>query len=141
MSDTYFIKNLRCAYCGENNDFEKDAMRYGHAGLPYTSEFGGEFVCDKCKKKNDVVMNFVAVTSQSHELRVPVGPVEGFEARANLSQIRVIDTRRLEAKVGFLEMSMFSNLRKAARDISLAAFQTFSPLRGQGRSQLSSNRI
>ena len=65
MSDTYFIKNLRCAYCGENNDFEEDAMKSGHVGLPYTFEFGGEFVCDKCKKKNDVGMNFVAITSQS----------------------------------------------------------------------------
>ena len=131
MSDTYFIKNLRCAYCGENNDFEKDAMRYGHAGLPYTSEFGP----DAC------LVIPLTTSAREHELRVPVGPVEGFEARANLSQIRVIDTRRLEAKVGFLEMSMFSNLRKATRDISLAAFQTFSPLRGQGRSQLSNNRI
>ena len=65
MSDTYFIKNLQCAYCGENNDFEEDAMKSGHVGLPYTSEFGGEFVCDKCKKKNDVVMNFVAVKGET----------------------------------------------------------------------------
>ena len=30
MSDTYFIRNLRCAYCGENNDFEKDVMSQGN---------------------------------------------------------------------------------------------------------------
>src|SRR3989338_7499658 len=64
MSDTYFIKNLQCAHCGENNDFEEEAVKSGHIDLPYTSEFGGEFVCDRCKKKNEVVMDFVAVTSQ-----------------------------------------------------------------------------
>lgn len=67
MGDTYFIKNLKCAYCGENNDFEEEAMEYGHSGLPYTFEFRGEFVCDACKEKNDVVMDFVAVKSKSQK--------------------------------------------------------------------------
>lgn len=64
MSDTYFIKNLKCAYCGKNNDFEEDAMKYGHLGLPCTFEFREEFICDTCKEKNEIVMNIVAVTSK-----------------------------------------------------------------------------
>jgi len=43
------------------------------------------------------------------------GKVQGKEATALLSQIRVIDTRRLIEKIGFLERSAFTNIRKAVR--------------------------
>jgi len=54
---------------------------------------------------------------RKHALRLPVGLVNGFQACANLSQIRVVDTRRLEEKIEFLEKDAFSRLRKAARDM------------------------
>jgi len=50
-------------------------------------------------------------------LRVPIGLVEGYEARANLSQIRVVDTRRLVEKIGFLEKDAFAKLRKATHTL------------------------
>jgi len=54
---------------------------------------------------------------RKHPLRVPVGLVGGLQACANLSQIRVVDTRRLEEKIEFLEKGVFSKLRKAARNM------------------------
>lgn len=54
---------------------------------------------------------------REHPLRVSIGLVEGQDARANLSQMRVIDTRRLTRKVGFLEKGIFTELRRAARDM------------------------
>jgi len=33
-------------------------------------------------------------------------------ARANISQIRVVDTRRLAEKVGFLDKEMYDELKK-----------------------------
>lgn len=54
---------------------------------------------------------------REHSLRVPVGLIDGREARANLSQMRVIDTRRLERKIGFLDKETFAGLRKAARGL------------------------
>lgn len=59
----------------------------------------------------------LTTSTREHPLRIPVGLVEGREARANLSQVRVIDTRRLVEKVGFLEKKAFLKLRKAARDL------------------------
>ena len=59
----------------------------------------------------------LTTSPREHALRVPVGSVEGFQARANLSQIRVVDTRHLESKIDFLEKGVFSKLRKAARDM------------------------
>lgn len=52
-----------------------------------------------------------------HTLRVSVGTVDGREARANLSQIRVVDTRRLVEKIGFLDKAVFAELRKTARKL------------------------
>lgn len=54
---------------------------------------------------------------REHPLRVPIGVVEQSVACANISQIRVVDTRRLEVKIGFLEKDMFLKLRKTARDM------------------------
>lgn len=61
----------------------------------------------------------VPLTTSMHEhrLRVPIGTVEEHEARANLSQVRVIDTRRLQNRIGFLGKETFGRLRKAARDM------------------------
>ena len=54
---------------------------------------------------------------REHPLRIAIGEVEGQQARANLSQIRVIDTRRLVRKIGFLDKDAFDRIRKAAKDI------------------------
>ena len=61
----------------------------------------------------------VPLTTSGHEhpVRIPIGSVDGREARANISQIRVIDTRRLSEKVGFLDKEAFVRLRKAAREL------------------------
>ena len=52
---------------------------------------------------------------REHALRIPVGLVEGKSAKANVSQMRVVDTRRLEEKIGFLDKEAFNSVRKAAR--------------------------
>lgn len=59
----------------------------------------------------------LTTSERDHVLRIPIGMIEGQHARANVSQIRVVDTRRLMRKIGFLEKSTFVKLRKAARDM------------------------
>lgn len=54
---------------------------------------------------------------QKHFLRPPVGTVNGKGAYALLSQIRVIDTRRLVEKIEYLEKTKFEIIRKIARDM------------------------
>ena len=72
----------------------------------------------------------LTTSAHEHELRIPIGQVEGFEARANLSQIRVIDTRRLEEKIGFLEKTVFLELRRAVRDMFSDGSSDILPLAG-----------
>ena len=57
----------------------------------------------------------LTTSPRKHVLRVPVGLIEGETARANISQIRVVDTRRLQNRIGFLDKANFDALRKAAR--------------------------
>lgn len=59
----------------------------------------------------------LTTSEREHPLRVFVGLVDESVARANLSQIRVVDTRRLEQRIGFLEKNIFVKLRKAAKDM------------------------
>ena len=67
---------------------------------------------------------------REHPLRVPIGLVGGQEARANLSQMRVVDTRRLVEKVGFLDKAIFTELRKAAREMLSSGSSDILPLAG-----------
>jgi len=53
----------------------------------------------------------------NHLMRPSVGLVEGKEARVLLSQIRVIDSKRLVRKIGYLNKKVFEQVRKAAKDL------------------------
>ena len=66
MGDTYFIDKLNCAYCGKENDFDCENSGISlYPGIGWTSEHGTDFVCDFCKKKNKVKMEFIAVKSSN----------------------------------------------------------------------------
>jgi len=66
----------------------------------------------------DTLMIVPLTTSERlHPLRIPVGVIQGEKASALLSQLRVVDTRRLIEKVGFLDKEIFTQLRKAARKL------------------------
>lgn len=59
----------------------------------------------------------LTTSARIHPLRVSVGMVDGRAARANLSQLRIVDTRRLEKKIGFLEKKIFTDIRKAVKGL------------------------
>ena len=52
-----------------------------------------------------------------HKLRPSIGLVEDKEAHALLSQIKVIDTKRLIRKIGQLDKKIFEHIRKTAKDM------------------------
>ena len=59
----------------------------------------------------------LTTSKREHSLRISVGLVNEEEAKANLSQIRVVDTRRLVEKVGFLDKELFAHIRKTAKGL------------------------
>jgi mRNA interferase MazF len=54
---------------------------------------------------------------RKHKYRIYVGLIDGKEARANISQMRIIDTRRLVEKIEFMDLSVFKDIRKALRNL------------------------
>jgi len=59
----------------------------------------------------------LTTSTKNHFLRVSVGVVNGKAAKANLSQLRLVDTRRLVEKAGFLEKEIFNILIKRIREL------------------------
>lgn len=52
---------------------------------------------------------------RNHPLRPSIGNVDGKEARVLLSQMRIIDTKRLIRKIGYLDEKSFERIRKAVK--------------------------
>ncbi|HXK31788.1 MAG TPA: type II toxin-antitoxin system PemK/MazF family toxin [Candidatus Paceibacterota bacterium] len=59
----------------------------------------------------------LTTATKKHPLRPSMGTVDGKEAKALLSQIRVIDTKRLVRKIGYVNQKIFDRIRKAAKDL------------------------
>lgn len=59
----------------------------------------------------------LSTSPKKHKYRIPVGKVDGKQAVALLSQIRLVDTKRLVNKVGYLDREVFRQIRKAAKDL------------------------
>lgn len=59
----------------------------------------------------------LTTSTKEHPLRPAIGIVDGKQAHALLSQIRVIDIRRLVSKIGYLDKHAFENIRKSVKDM------------------------
>lgn len=59
----------------------------------------------------------LTTSPQKHPLRMSLGVIDGRHASALLSQARIIDTKRLINKVGFLQENAFREIRKALKDM------------------------
>ena len=59
----------------------------------------------------------LTTSPKKHKHRIPIGEVEGTQAVALMSQMRLIDTKRLVNTIGFLDQDIFAPVRKAAKDL------------------------
>ena len=59
----------------------------------------------------------LTTSPRKHPLRVFAGTINGSEARANISQLRVVDSRRLQNKIGFLEKERFAEIKKRIKNL------------------------
>ena len=56
-------------------------------------------------------------SAHTHQYRIPMGVFQGEKASAIISQIRVVDTKRLVEKIDYIDKTLFEIIRKAARDM------------------------
>lgn len=59
----------------------------------------------------------LTTSTHAHKLRPAIGLVENEQAHALLSQMKVIDTKRLVRKIGSLDKQVFDDIRKTAKDM------------------------
>jgi len=59
----------------------------------------------------------LTTSTHAHKLRPSIGLVEDEHAHALLSQMRVIDTKRLVRKIGSLDKLIFDDIRKTVKDM------------------------
>lgn len=59
----------------------------------------------------------LTASTKDHLLRPSIGMIEGKDARALLSQTRIIDAKRLIRKMMYLEEEIFEKIRKAVKDM------------------------
>lgn len=52
---------------------------------------------------------------EKHKMRIPIGKVQEKDSSVILSQMRVIDTKRLIYKVSFLDKSIFDKITKTVK--------------------------
>jgi mRNA-degrading endonuclease toxin of MazEF toxin-antitoxin module len=71
------------------------------------------------KRLSNKTCLIVPLTSSKHihKMRVPIGFVDKESASAIVSQIRVIDTKRLLVKICYIEMGSFDLVRKTIKDM------------------------
>ncbi len=58
----------------------------------------------------------LTTSASEHPFRLSVGIIDGKEAHALLSQVRVVDTKRLIRKVVRIEKHLFETIRKAVKE-------------------------
>lgn len=56
-------------------------------------------------------------STKTNPYHISLGEIDGKESFVIISQLRLIDTRRLDTKIGTLEQEVFDSIRKAIRDI------------------------
>ena len=107
-ADVPFFHTREIWWCslGINIGFEQDGS-------------GGEYDRPVLILKGMSAQTFFAIpltTSPNiHPLRPSVGVIEGKEARALLSQMRLVDAKRLVRKIGYLNGVIFKHIRKTAK--------------------------
>lgn len=59
----------------------------------------------------------ITSSAEKHKMRIPIGQVQNEGASVIISQIKVIDTKRLIYKIGFLDKDIFSKITKTIKDL------------------------
>lgn len=104
----YQTRELWWCALGTNIGFEQDGSG---------DEYRRPVIILKGLSKHTCFIIPLTTAVNDHPLRPSVGLIAGREARALLSQMRVVDSKRLVRKIGYLDRDIFERIRKAAKDL------------------------
>ena len=96
----------------------------------YPTASGEEFFRLKGLSKETCLIIPLTTSKNVHKLRPSIGLVENKEACVLLSQMKVIDTKRLVRKIGSLDKEIFESVKKLLKTC-FNGFPTFCLFRGE----------
>jgi mRNA interferase MazF len=104
----YRSRDIWWCNLGINIGFEQDG----------TGERNGRPVLILKGLSKNICMVIPLTTSlKKHSMRICLGKLEGKDASAIISQIRVVDTKRFVNKIGKLEKEKFEEIRKVVKNL------------------------
>jgi mRNA interferase MazF len=104
----YHKREIRWCRIGLNIGFEQDGT-----GV----EFSRPVLILKGFSRNVCLVVPLTTSTKKNKYHISIGDIDGKEASVILSQIRLIDTRRLDQHIEFLNKDKFEIIRKAIKDL------------------------
>lgn len=104
----YHERDVRWCRLGTNVGFEQDGTGIDHSRPVLILRAFSRSVC--------LIIPLTTSTKQN-PYHVSVGIIGNRPAFAIISQLRLIDTKRLDQKIATLDKHVFENVRKAVKDI------------------------
>lgn len=104
----YRIRDIWWCSLGINIGFEQDGK---------DKEFQRPVLILKSLSRSTCLVIPLTTSEKANTYRLYLGIVAGKESRAIISQIRVIDTKRLINKIDVLDNRRFESIRKAIKDM------------------------
>ena len=108
FSPFYHERELWWCTLGVNIGFEQDGSEL---------EYRRPVIILKGLSRETCLIIPLTTSSSEHKLRPSVGLIEEKNACALISQIKVIDTKRLVRKIGVLDKVIFEEIRKTTKDM------------------------
>lgn len=102
----YREREIRWCHFGTNVGFEQDGTGEGRARPALVLKAFNRHVC--------LVLPLTTSTKQG-PYRVDIGVVGDREAAVIISQLRLVDTKRLEQRIAVLDKRVFGKIRKAVK--------------------------
>lgn len=104
----YHERQVRWCRLGTNVGFEQDGTG---------QDFSRPVLILKGLSRNVCLIIPLTTSTKTNEYRIPVGVIEDTKAVAIISQIRLIDTKRLDKQIATLDKKTFKRIRKAVKDL------------------------
>lgn len=104
----YSEREIRWCRLGINVGFEQDGTGNGFSRPVLIMKGFSRRVC---------LIVPLTTSQKKNRYLIPLGTIGDEEAQAIISQLRLIDTRRLDTRIETLDMSRFEKIRKAVKDM------------------------
>lgn len=108
MNKYYHARDIWWCSLGVNIGFEQDGKN---------DNFQRPVLIIKGISKQTCLVGPITTSPQKHKYRIFIGSVTGKNSSVVLSQIKVIDTKRLINKIGVLNKESFEIIRKSIKDL------------------------